>query len=217
MRGGDRPGWYEAGLGHVWLPYTQMKTAPPPLPVARTHGCRIVLADGRELIDGIASWWTACHGYNHPAHPRGGAGAARDDAARHVRRPGARAGADPGAAARRPAARRARTGLLLRLRLGRGRGRDEDGDAVLANRGMRGRTRFLLSRAAITATPSRAMAVCDPDEGMHSLFRGLAAANMTSSTCRATRPPWRARAVPRAPCRRSPASSSSRWCKARAA
>ena len=34
--------------------------------VARTDGCRIVLADGRELIDGIASWWTACHGYNHP-------------------------------------------------------------------------------------------------------------------------------------------------------
>jgi adenosylmethionine-8-amino-7-oxononanoate aminotransferase len=43
-----------------------MKTASAPLPVARTEGCRIVLADGRELIDGIASWWTACHGYNHP-------------------------------------------------------------------------------------------------------------------------------------------------------
>jgi adenosylmethionine-8-amino-7-oxononanoate aminotransferase len=62
----DRKHWYEAGLDRVWLPYTQMKTARPPLPVARTHGCRIVLADGRELIDGIASWWTACHGYNHP-------------------------------------------------------------------------------------------------------------------------------------------------------
>src|SRR6266849_6709817 len=57
--------WYAAGLGHVWLPYAQMKTAAPPLPVVRTQGCRIVLADGRELIDGIASWWTACHGYNH--------------------------------------------------------------------------------------------------------------------------------------------------------
>lgn len=62
----DRKHWYETGLDHVWLPYTQMKIARPPLPVARTHGCRIVLADGRELIDGIASWWTACHGYNHP-------------------------------------------------------------------------------------------------------------------------------------------------------
>ena len=53
-------------LEHVWLPYAQMKTMRPPLPVVRTHGCRIVLADGSELIDGIASWWTACHGYNHP-------------------------------------------------------------------------------------------------------------------------------------------------------
>jgi len=58
--------WYDAGFKHIWLPYTQMKGAPAPLAVARTHGTRIVLADGRELIDGIASWWTACHGYNHP-------------------------------------------------------------------------------------------------------------------------------------------------------
>jgi adenosylmethionine---8-amino-7-oxononanoate aminotransferase len=58
--------WYEQGLPHVWLPYCQMQVAPPPLPVVRTHGCRIVLADGRELIDGIASWWSVCHGYNHP-------------------------------------------------------------------------------------------------------------------------------------------------------
>jgi adenosylmethionine---8-amino-7-oxononanoate aminotransferase len=61
----------EAGLEHLWLPYAQMKTAPHPLAVRSTHGCRIVLSDGRELIDGIASWWTACHGYNHP-HIRAG-------------------------------------------------------------------------------------------------------------------------------------------------
>src|SRR3954469_2047361 len=61
-----KPHWYETGLDHVWLPYAQMKTTRPPLAVARTQGCRIVLANGRELIDGIASWWTACHGYNHP-------------------------------------------------------------------------------------------------------------------------------------------------------
>src|SRR5262245_25398504 len=66
MSGGRvRPGWYD-GLAHVWLPYAQMKTVAPPLPVVQTRGSRIVLADGRELIDGIASWWTACHGYNHP-------------------------------------------------------------------------------------------------------------------------------------------------------
>jgi adenosylmethionine---8-amino-7-oxononanoate aminotransferase len=60
------PAWYDSGFAHAWLPYTQMKTAAPPLPVARTEGSCIHLADGRVLIDGIASWWTACHGYNHP-------------------------------------------------------------------------------------------------------------------------------------------------------
>jgi adenosylmethionine---8-amino-7-oxononanoate aminotransferase len=60
------PASCDAGLEHLWLPYAQMKTAPYPLAVRATHGCRIVLTDGRELIDGVASWWTACHGYNHP-------------------------------------------------------------------------------------------------------------------------------------------------------
>jgi adenosylmethionine-8-amino-7-oxononanoate aminotransferase len=58
--------WYEKGLPHIWLPYTQMKTSAPPLAVAGAEGCRIKLTDGRELIDGISSWWTACHGYRHP-------------------------------------------------------------------------------------------------------------------------------------------------------
>ena len=62
--------WHD--LSHIWLPYAQMKTAGAPLPVKATRGSRIVLADGTELIDGIASWWTACHGYNHPAHRRRG-------------------------------------------------------------------------------------------------------------------------------------------------
>jgi adenosylmethionine-8-amino-7-oxononanoate aminotransferase len=53
--------------GAVWRPYCQMKTAPPPPEVVATEGVRLILADGRVLIDGTASWWTACHGYNHPA------------------------------------------------------------------------------------------------------------------------------------------------------
>jgi adenosylmethionine---8-amino-7-oxononanoate aminotransferase len=66
MASANKPDWLAAGLDHLWPPYTQMKTAPAPLPVVRTEGCRIFLDDGRVLIDGIASWWTACHGYNHP-------------------------------------------------------------------------------------------------------------------------------------------------------
>lgn len=48
------------------MPYCQMQTEPMPLPVVATEGVHLVLADGRRLIDGMASWWTACHGYNHP-------------------------------------------------------------------------------------------------------------------------------------------------------
>jgi len=61
-----RPDWFTEGYRHIWMPYTQMKTSPSPLAVRKTRGTRIILDDGRELIDGIASWWSACHGYNHP-------------------------------------------------------------------------------------------------------------------------------------------------------
>src|SRR6185369_11431620 len=43
-----------------------MKDSAPPLAVVGAKGSRITLADGRELVDGISSWWTACHGYRHP-------------------------------------------------------------------------------------------------------------------------------------------------------
>ena len=43
-----------------------MKTAPLPAAVVGTEGVHLILADGRKLIDGLASWWTACHGYSHP-------------------------------------------------------------------------------------------------------------------------------------------------------
>ena len=43
-----------------------MVDPPPVFAVASAHGVRLTLADGRELIDGMASWWCAIHGYNHP-------------------------------------------------------------------------------------------------------------------------------------------------------
>jgi adenosylmethionine-8-amino-7-oxononanoate aminotransferase len=58
--------WFDKGYQHIWLPYNQMKTSPAPLSVVSTQGSRIKLADGRELVDGVASWWSAAHGYNHP-------------------------------------------------------------------------------------------------------------------------------------------------------
>src|SRR3954454_4121026 len=50
----------------VWHPYGPMPAASAPLPVASASGVRLTLADGRELVDGMASWWCAIHGYRHP-------------------------------------------------------------------------------------------------------------------------------------------------------
>jgi len=51
---------------HLWLPYTQMKNHLPQLPVSHAKGSKIFLKDGRVLVDGVASWWSVAHGYNHP-------------------------------------------------------------------------------------------------------------------------------------------------------
>lgn len=60
------PLWLSKGAAHVWRPYCQHKVAEPPLPVVDVVGSRLVLVDGRVLVDGLASWWTAAHGYKHP-------------------------------------------------------------------------------------------------------------------------------------------------------
>ncbi len=51
---------------HIWHPYTSMNSPLPAFLAKEAKGTRIVLADGRELIDGMASWWAVIHGYNHP-------------------------------------------------------------------------------------------------------------------------------------------------------
>ncbi len=170
---GSLPGWYEAGLAHVWLPYAQMKTARPPLPVVRTEGCRIVLADGRELVDGIASWWTACHGYNHPH--------IREAVERQLRDlPHVMFG---GLAHEQALTLARRLAALLPGDLDRVFFSDSGSVAVEValkmalqywlNRGIRGRTKFIAFRGGYHGDTAGAMAVSDPDDGMHALFRGL--------------------------------------------
>ena len=51
---------------HIWHPYTSMIDPLPTNLVVSADGVRIRLADGRELVDGMASWWSVIHGYNHP-------------------------------------------------------------------------------------------------------------------------------------------------------
>jgi len=51
---------------HIWHPYSAMDSSLPIYPVESARGVHIKLVDGRELIDGMSSWWCAIHGYNHP-------------------------------------------------------------------------------------------------------------------------------------------------------
>lgn len=167
------PDWLIEGAKHVWRPYCQMKMAPAPLPVVRTHGSRIVLEDGRELVDGIASWWTAVHGYNHPHIA--GAVRAQLEAMPHVMF---------GGLAHEPAYRvAARLAAILPGELDHvffaesGSVSVEIGMKMALqfhiNRGETGRTRFLSFRGGYHGDTLATMTVCDPEEGMHSLFSGV--------------------------------------------
>jgi adenosylmethionine---8-amino-7-oxononanoate aminotransferase len=165
--------WFTKGAPHVWRPYCQMKTARPPLQVARTSGARIVLEDGRELIDGIASWWTACHGYNHP-HVRQ---AVQDQLERapHMMF---------GGLAHEPAYRLAhRLAALLPGDLNHVFFAESGSVSVeiamkmalqyWINRGVQGRGRFLSFMGGYHGDTLATMTICDPEEGMHALFAGV--------------------------------------------
>ncbi|MCW2997026.1 MAG: adenosylmethionine--8-amino-7-oxononanoate transaminase [Solirubrobacterales bacterium] len=160
---------------HVWHPYGPMPGTVDALPVVGAQGVRLQLADGRELIDGMASWWCAVHGYRHPAID----GAIREqlDRMAHVMFGGlTHEGAillaqrlvamtpdglehvffaDSGSVA-------VEVAIKMALQAARA-----DGDT--------GRTRLLTVRGGYHGDTFGAMAVCDPVGGMHSLFSGTLA------------------------------------------
>lgn len=166
------PTWYGSGLAHIWLPYVQMKTMRPPLAVARTQGSRIVLADGRELIDGIASWWTACHGYNHP-HIRAAVerqlaimphvmlgGMVHEQALTLAQRLGALL---PGDLDRVFFCESGSVAVEIALKMAL---------QFWRNRGFHGRNKFVAFRGGYHGDTAAAMAVSDPETGFHDMFRG---------------------------------------------
>jgi adenosylmethionine-8-amino-7-oxononanoate aminotransferase len=175
------PDWLQPGLDHVWLPYTQMKTARPPLAVRATRGSRIVLTDGRELIDGIASWWTACHGYNHPhirtaierqlqtmPHVMFG-GLAHEQALTLAQRLAAlMAPADLGHVFFSESGSVAvEVALKMAVQYWR-------------NRGIYERTRIVSFTGSYHGDTTGAMAVSDPEGSMHAAFRGLLPRQITA-------------------------------------
>ena len=164
--------WLTPGLAHLWLPYTQMQTAPAPLPVVAAQGSRLRLADGRELIDGISSWWTACHGYNHP-HIRAAveqqlavlphvmfAGLVHEPAARLAQRLAALL---PGDLERVFFTESGSVAVEVALKMA---------VQYWRNKGQPAKQRIVYFRHAYHGDTFATMALCDPEEGMHTLFAG---------------------------------------------
>ncbi|MBA2639241.1 MAG: adenosylmethionine--8-amino-7-oxononanoate transaminase [Nocardioidaceae bacterium] len=155
---------------HVWHPYTSMSTPTPTRVVTSARGVRLTLDDGREVIDGMSSWWCAIHGYRHPvldaavrdqlgrmAHVMFG-GITHEPAVSLTRRlveltpPGLEHVflADSGSVA-------VEVAIKVALQAQRGRGAPE-------------RTRLLTVRGGYHGDTFGAMSVCDPVGGMHAAY-----------------------------------------------
>ena len=165
--------WLSFERTHVWHPYAPLQGAQPSAPVRAARGVRLTLEDGRELIDGMSSWWAAIHGYNHPVLNA----AARDqlEAMAHVmfggltHRPAAELAArlveitpaplqsvffcDSGSVS-------VEVAIKLAIQYWHARGRP-------------GKQRLLTIRSGYHGDTSGAMAVCDPETGMHHLFTSI--------------------------------------------
>ncbi|WP_033437777.1 adenosylmethionine--8-amino-7-oxononanoate transaminase [Saccharothrix sp. NRRL B-16314] len=169
----DRDELLKLDQAHVWHPYGPMPGTLEPLVVSSASGVRLRLDDGRELVDGMSSWWAAIHGYRHPVLDE----AVRDQLGRmsHVmfggltHEPAVALSArlveitpeplqhvflcDSGSVS-------VEVAIKMALQYWRSQGRPE-------------KRRLLTWRGGYHGDTFQPMAVCDPEGGMHSLWRGV--------------------------------------------
>ncbi|MDR3104654.1 MAG: adenosylmethionine--8-amino-7-oxononanoate transaminase [Yokenella regensburgei] len=162
---------------HIWHPYTSMTQPLPVYPVVSARGCELELASGENLVDGMSSWWAAIHGYNHPR--LNAAMKAQIDQMSHVMFGGI---THPAAVAlcRRLVAMTPKALECVFL---------ADSGSVAVEVAMKmalqywqakgePRQRFLTFRNGYHGDTFGAMSVCDPDNSMHSLWKGYLPENL---------------------------------------
>ena len=169
----DMPDWQRQATDNLWPPYTQMRTTPIGLPVSEAEGVRIKLADGQTLIDGVSSWWSVCHGYRHPHIEQ--AVVNQLQKLPHIMLGGYQ---------HEPAAFLAkRLADICPGELNHVFFTDSGSVAIEVamkmaiqfwlNNGIKGRHKFMHFRGGYHGDTFATMAVCDPEEGMHSHFSGV--------------------------------------------
>ena len=157
----------------IWHPYSAAVGGPPALPIVSAQGVELITADGRSLIDGMASWWCVIHGYNHPVLNQ----AVTDQLA-------AMAHVMFGGLTHPPAVALAER-LVELTPVGLERVFFADSGSVAIEvalkmaiqywhaRGRPAKHRFVALRHGYHGDTLHAMSVCDPVTGMHTLFKGV--------------------------------------------
>ena len=162
--------WLDFERQHVWHPYAPLQGAMPAWPVRHAEGVRITLEDGRELIDGMASWWSMIHGYNHPV--LNAAARSQLDSMAHVMF---------GGLTHRPAAELAARLVRMTPQPLQNVFFCDSGSVSVEvaiklaiqywfASGEPGRQKLLTVRRGYHGDTFGAMSVCDPDGGMHHMF-----------------------------------------------